>query len=119
MTAATSTDARRGAIALGMVVVWALGAWQSHAVGIWLAIGSTAAFLGVAALCLDGRALVASLRCRPRSLAIGAAVGFAMIVATHLVFAPLAAVFPELASVSDSGKVWTVQAFASCAPQTI
>jgi hypothetical protein len=36
MTDATSTDARREAIALGMFLVWALGAWQSHNFGaLW------------------------------------------------------------------------------------
>jgi membrane protease YdiL (CAAX protease family) len=98
MTGATSTDARREAIALGMFVVWALGAWQSHTFGIWLAIGSTAIFLGVVASCLDGKALVASLRCEPRPLAFGAVVGLGMIVATKLVFTPLAVVLPVLAS---------------------
>jgi membrane protease YdiL (CAAX protease family) len=104
MTGATSTDARREAIALGMFLVWALGAWQSHTFGLWLAIGSTAMFLGVVASCLDGRALVASLRCEPRPLAIGAVVGLGMIVATKLVFTPLAVVLPVL--VSDTRELY-------------
>jgi membrane protease YdiL (CAAX protease family) len=113
MTAATSTDARRAAIAFGMFLVWALGAWQSRTFGLWLAIGSTAVFLGVVASFLEGRALVASLlgvvasfvegralvaslRCEPRPLAIGAGFGLGMIVATKLVFTPLAVVLPGL-----------------------
>ena len=96
MTVATSTDARRAAIAFGMFLVWALGAWQSRTFGLWLAIGSTAVFLGVVASFVEGRALVASLRCEPRPLAIGAGFGLGMIVATKLVFTPLAVVLPGL-----------------------
>lgn len=92
------TDSRREAIALGMVGVWALGAWLSRDFGIWLAIGSTAVFLGGIASCLDGRALIASLRGEPRPLAIGALTGLAMIVATQLAFTPLATALPVLAS---------------------
>jgi len=98
MTGTTSAFARREAITLGMFLVWALGAWQSHTFGLWLAIGSTAIFLGVVATYLDGRALVASLRFEPRPLAIGAAVGLGMIVATKLVFTQLAMMLPELVS---------------------
>jgi len=98
MTGTTSIFARREAIALGMFLVWALGASQSHTFGLWLAIGSTAIFLGVVATYLDGRALVASVRCESRPLAIGAVVGFGMIVATKLVFTSLAVVLPELVS---------------------
>jgi membrane protease YdiL (CAAX protease family) len=81
-----------------MFLVWALGASQSHTFGLWLALGSTAIFLGVVATGLDGRALVASLRCQPRALAIGAVVGLGMIVATKLVFASLAVALPVLLS---------------------
>jgi membrane protease YdiL (CAAX protease family) len=98
MTGSTTRFARREAIALGMFLVWALGAWQSRTFGLWLAIGSTAIFLGVVALCLDGRAIVASLRCEPRPLAIGAVVGLGMVVATQLVFTPLAVALPALVS---------------------
>ena len=98
MTGTTTSFARREAIALGMFLVWALGAWQSRTFGLWLALGSTAIFLGVVASCLDGRAIVASLRCEPRPLAIGAGVGLGMIVATQLVFTPLAVALPVLVS---------------------
>jgi hypothetical protein len=60
MTVATSTDTRRAAIAFGMFLVWALGAWQSCTFGLWLAIGSTAVFLGVVASFLEGRACSSS-----------------------------------------------------------
>lgn len=49
-------------------------------------------FLGVVASCLDGRAIVASLRCEPRPVVIGAVVGLGMIVATKWVFTPRAGV---------------------------
>lgn len=98
MTGAKPTFARREKIALGMFLVWALGASLSSSLGLWLAIGSTAVFLGVVASYLEGRALIASLRFEPVPLAKGAVVGLGMIVATKLIFTPLAVAVPALVS---------------------
>ncbi|MDA0329611.1 MAG: CPBP family glutamic-type intramembrane protease [Gemmatimonadetes bacterium] len=84
-----------GGRALAYGLVWLIGAWISTQIGIWLAIGTSAALLGVTALLLERRTLWGSGP-PASSMILGAMVGLMMAVATLVLFEPVAGAFPSL-----------------------
>ncbi|MDG2305058.1 MAG: type II CAAX endopeptidase family protein [Candidatus Binatia bacterium] len=96
MRVAAATSSGKGAIALGMAALWAVGAWLSHPLGIWPAVGGTALLLGITAVFLQGPEIRAALGLDPRALSIGFAAGAFMAAATYLLFPPVTRAAPEL-----------------------
>lgn len=96
MNGASTAGPRTQAIAFAMAVLWAVGAWQSRTLGIWLAVGGTAVLLGMAAVVLETREIRAALGLHPRALAIGFVVGALMTAVTHGLFPPVTHAAPEL-----------------------
>jgi len=87
----TSADRR----AVVYVLLWAVGAWLSNHFGIWLAVGTTAAVLGMAAARLEGTSILG--RGRHAGLwPIGILAGLVMAAGTVLLFAPVTNAFPML-----------------------
>ena len=83
---------RRAAV---YVLLWAVGAWLSNYFGIWLAVGTTAAVLGLAAARLEGTSVLG--RGRHAALwPIGVLVGLVMAAGTVILFEPVTSVFPTL-----------------------
>ena len=76
-------------------LLWASGSWLSGYVGIWPAIGTTAVVLGVAALTLEGRAVLGP-RLHSRMWLMGLPSGLLMAGGTVLLFGPITSAFPGL-----------------------
>jgi membrane protease YdiL (CAAX protease family) len=76
-------------------LVWALGAWCSQFVGIWLALGTTAALLCLTVLVLEGRTVLGPWP-HSRTWLIGFPAGLLMAGGTVLLFGPVASAFPGL-----------------------
>jgi membrane protease YdiL (CAAX protease family) len=85
-------------------LLWASGAWLTAHVGIWPAMGATAAVLGVAALTFEGRSVLGSGR-HSRIWLIGLPAGLLMAVGTVLLFGPITSAFPGLTE--DVGRLYT------------
>jgi membrane protease YdiL (CAAX protease family) len=81
-----------------MVVAWAAGAWLSRTVGAWLGLGCAALVLGAWALAREGPYVRTLLRPRADALGAGIVAGVAMTVASKLLYPPLAARVPLIAS---------------------
>lgn len=81
---------------VGAVVVWALGAFSTRWVGVWLGIGVAAVALGIWGLLLDDRLTADLRRPRRRHLGIGLLAGIFMIVVTYLGYAVVMAGIPQL-----------------------
>ncbi len=94
----SSLKSRSTSLALASVAVWLAAAASTGPLGIWVAIGGTAAALGLAVLLFDRPASTALLRPSPRLVLLGAAAGGVMAVATHLLYPPLARVLPFIAT---------------------
>lgn len=76
-------------------LMWASGAWLSVYFGIWLAMGTTAAVLGVAAVTSEGRAVLGR-GFHSRVWLIGFPAGLLMAGGTALLFGPMTSAFPAL-----------------------
>jgi len=77
------------------VLLWAIGAWLSTRFGIWLALGTTAALLGVGVARLEGANVIGRGRHVGLGL-VGIVAGVAMAIGTILLFEPVVGVFPML-----------------------
>lgn len=86
---------RQDLTALAMASLWALGAWESHAYGIWGALGVSAVLLSATVLALEGRAVIGNGR-HARLWPIGIAVGLVMAGGTTVLFGPATTAFPAL-----------------------
>ncbi|MGY8777986.1 MAG: CPBP family glutamic-type intramembrane protease [Longimicrobiales bacterium] len=87
----TSADRR----AIVYVLLWAIGAWLSTHFGIWLALGTTAAALGVAAARLEGTNVLGHGR-HAGLWPIGILGGIVMAIGTTLLYEPVTSTFPML-----------------------
>ena len=97
-TAATPmllSDTRQDLTALAMALLWALGAWESHAYGIWGALGVSAVLLSATVLALEGRAVIGNAR-HARLWPIGVGAGLVMAGGTTVLFRPVMTAFPTL-----------------------
>lgn len=87
-------------LAVLLVALWGLGAALSGVLGIWLALGTTAVLLGLAALLADRdplRRLLGRSSPSAKSPALaGLLVGLGMTAATYTLYAPLTAAFPAV-----------------------
>ena len=86
---------RQDLTALAMALLWALGAWESHAYGIWGALGVSAVLLSATVLALEGRAVIGNGR-HARLWPIGIGAGLVMAGGTTALFGPATAAFPAL-----------------------
>lgn len=89
---------RSASLALASVVVWLAAAASTGPLGIWVAIGGTAAALGLAVLLFDRPASTALLQPSPRLVLLGAAAGGVMAAATYLLYPLLARILPFIAT---------------------
>jgi membrane protease YdiL (CAAX protease family) len=76
-------------------LLWASGAWLSVYFGIWPAMGTTSAILGVAAVTFEGRAVLGR-GLYSRVWLIGLPAGLLMAGGTALLFGPMTSAFPAL-----------------------
>ena len=117
-TAATPmplSHTRQDLTALAMALLWALGAWESHAYGIWGALGVSAVLLSATVLALEGRAVIGNGR-HARLWPIGIGAGLVMVSGTTVLFRPVMTAFPTLfgdvsrlyAAFGDRGSVATM-----------
>ena len=86
---------RQDLTALAVVLLWALGAWESHAYGIWGALGASAVLLSATVLALEGHAVVGNGR-HARLWPIGIGAGLVMAAGTTVLFRPVMTAFPTL-----------------------
>lgn len=84
-----------------LVALWLVGAALAQRVGVWMGIGSTALILGTVVLMTSG-AVRRQLRPSLRLVAIGAAAGLVMIVATHVLFPVAVGLFPGLRAQTEA-----------------
>jgi membrane protease YdiL (CAAX protease family) len=106
---------RQDLTALAMALLWALGAWESHAYGIWGALGVSAVLLSATVLALEGRAVIGNGR-HARLWPIGIGAGLVMAGGTMVLFRPVMTAFPTLfgdvsrlyAAFGDRGSVATI-----------
>lgn len=99
-TAATPmllSHTRQDLTALAMVLLWAVGAWESHAYGIWGALGASAVLLSAAVLALEGQAVIGNGR-HARLWPVGIGAGLVMASVTTALFEPVTTAFPTLLS---------------------
>lgn len=77
------------------VLLWAIGAWLSTQFGIWLAVGTTAAVLGMTAATIEGTSVLG--RGKHSALwPIGVLAGMIMAAGTIFLFEPVTSLFPIL-----------------------
>jgi uncharacterized protein YbjT (DUF2867 family)/membrane protease YdiL (CAAX protease family) len=88
-----TSAADRRAVAYGLI--WFFGAWVSTHVGIWLAVGTTATVLGLAAIWFEGASVLGD-GAHARSWMIGMLAGLAMAAGTLFLFEPVTTAFPAL-----------------------
>lgn len=86
---------RQDLTALAMALLWALGAWESHACGIWAALGGSAVLLSVTVLALEGRAVIGNGR-HARLWPLGIGAGLVMAGGTTVLCGPVTTAFPTL-----------------------
>lgn len=106
---------RQDLTALAMALLWALGAWESHAYGIWGALGLSAVLLSATVLALEGRAVIGNGQ-HARLWPIGIGAGLVMVSGTMVLFGPATTAFPSLlgdvsrlyAAFGDPGSVATM-----------
>ena len=103
-TGLLALKSRSASLALVSVLAWLAAAASTGPLGIWLAIGGTAAALGLAVLLFDRPASMALLQPNPRLVLLGAAAGGVMAVATYLFYPLLASSLPFIAS--DTAKLY-------------
>ena len=117
-TAATPmllSHTRQDLTALAMALLWALGAWESHAYGIWGALGVSAVLLSATVLALEGHAVIGNGQ-HARLWPIGIGAGLVMVSGTTVLFRPVMTAFPTLfgdvsrlyAAFGDRGSVATL-----------
>ncbi|MSO53499.1 MAG: hypothetical protein CK533_12265 [Acidobacterium sp.] len=94
-TPVVRSAARRDLTALALVLLWALGAWESHVYGIWAALGVSAVVLSAMVLALDGRAVVGNGP-HARLWPLGVGAGLVMALGTMALFGPVTTAFPAL-----------------------
>jgi membrane protease YdiL (CAAX protease family) len=95
-TLAAPQDRRHQVYLVAAVVVWALGAFSTHWIGVWAGIGLAAVALGMWGLLLDDRLTADLRRPSPKQLGIGLLAGIFMLVVTYLGYASVMANIPEL-----------------------
>ncbi len=83
--------------------LWMLSTLVSHWVGIWWAVGTSAAVLGLASVVIDP-GLVARVRPTPRLIAAGLVAGGLMIAVTYLVYPLIRSAMPEV--VVETGALY-------------
>lgn len=79
-----------------LLIAWFMGAVGTHAVGMWIGIGSVAAVLGALVVVQRRKVVLGWLRPTPANLALGIGAGLAMIAATYLGYALLGGMLPLL-----------------------
>ena len=83
--------------ALFALMAWICGATVARSYGIWIGVGGVAVLLGLAALLLDGAALVARRSSTADSVALGLVAGGAMAIATYALYPLVVALAPASA----------------------
>lgn len=83
--------------AAAFVLAWAASALLARSVGIWLAMGPTAALLAVVSLRQGGRELMGRGR-HARMVPVGVLVGLAMAAGTIALYGPVTRAFPALSA---------------------
>lgn len=104
-TGLLSFKSRSASLALACVVVWLAAAASTGLVGIWVAIGGTAAALGLAVLLFDRPASTALLQPSPKLIVLGTAAGGVMAAATYLLYPLLSRILPFIAT--DTAQLYT------------
>ncbi len=89
------SPARQDLTAVAMVLLWALGAWESHVYGIWAALGLSAVVLSAMVLALEGRAVIGNGP-HARLWPLGVVAGLVMALGTTALFGPVTTAFPAL-----------------------
>lgn len=87
--------------ALGMVVLWALGAMLARGLGIWVAVGTTAMVLGCVSLVMR-RDLLADRAALGSGIGYGVAAGLVMAAGTHVLYGPVTRALPWLVADIDA-----------------
>jgi membrane protease YdiL (CAAX protease family) len=94
---------RRVTLAFVSVATWLLAASVTGRFGIWPSLGGAAVVLGVAVLWLDP-ASTTLLRPSLRLIVLGAVLGGAMVVATYVLYPPVARMVPCIAT--DTARLY-------------
>jgi membrane protease YdiL (CAAX protease family) len=98
-----------------VAISWALAAWASRTLGLWLAVGPTAVGLSLVALATGSPSVPGDGR-HGRALALGAIAGVAMAAVTTVLFDPVTSLWPALrddaarlyASFASPGRMATI-----------
>lgn len=102
---------RQDLAALMMPPLWALGAWESRAYGLWGALSVSAVLLSAVVLALEGRAVIGNGR-HARVWPIGIGAGLVMTGGTMALFGPATTAFPAL--LGDVSRLY--EAFRGAGP---
>ena len=102
---------RQDLVALVMPPLWALAAWESHAYGLWGALGVSAVLLSAAVLAIEGCAIIGNGR-HARLWPIGIGAGLVMAGGTTALFGPATTAFPAL--LGDVSRLY--EAFRGAGP---
>jgi len=96
-TVAASHETRRDGVAAVLVLAWLVGATLAGHYGVWLSLGSVAVFCGALLLAFEPRRLLPLLRPTGGWIALGAAVGVAMVLATGALYPVAVGLVPSVA----------------------